>query len=81
MKETIEKTKEMISVIIKSKDPFVRKAIAELGYSLDILINDEHWMVRRAVAEHGYGLDILINDKDQRVRETVIVVNLNNHNN
>ncbi|MBT6472504.1 MAG: hypothetical protein HOK52_14735 [Candidatus Marinimicrobia bacterium] len=34
--------------MIHSEDRFVRAAIAELGYGLDLLINDDDWLVRKA---------------------------------
>jgi len=56
---------------LKSKDSYVRKAVAEQGCGLDTLVNDENDWVRMAVAEQGYGLDVLINDEDFFVRITV----------
>jgi len=56
---------------ITSKNSYIRMAVAEQGYGLDVLINDEDHWVRAAVAKQGYGLDILIDDADCLVRQAV----------
>lgn len=57
--------------LIRSPRWYVRSAVADMGYELDILINDKCWEVRSAVARQGYRLDILINDEDHDVRKEV----------
>lgn len=49
-------------------EAYVRQAVADYGYCLDILIDDEDEDVRATVAKQGYGLDVLVNDEDWQVR-------------
>ena len=57
--------------LINDESWYVREAVANQGYGLDILINDEDWKIRSAIAEQKYGLDILINDEKSIVRAEV----------
>lgn len=57
--------------LIRNTSWYVRSAVADMGYELDILINDKSWEVRSAVARQGYGLDILVDDKCPDVRIAV----------
>lgn len=57
--------------LINHSSWYVRRIVAEQGYSLDTLINDKDERVRQAVALQGYGLNKLINDKHWSVRMAV----------
>ncbi len=57
--------------LIRSSCWYVRSAVADMGFEMDILINDKDYEVRCAVAKRGYRLDILINDEDYDVRLAV----------
>lgn len=63
--------KQNVESFISNGDAFVRSAVADQGYGLDVLISDKSAIVRKAVAEQGYGLDVLILDKDPNVRKAV----------
>ncbi len=56
---------------IRSSCWYVRSAVADMGFGLDILINDKVSEVRSAVARWGYGLEILVGDKSPDVRAAV----------
>lgn len=60
----------MVDRLINDPDPYVRIAVVEQGYRLDILINDSAAIVRNAVVHQNYGLDQLINDKNPSVAYT-----------
>ncbi len=71
-KEEISKYFEQnLQLLICHNKAYIRYAVAEQGYGLNVLINDKNWQVREAVAKQGYGLDILIHDEDWCVREAV----------
>ena len=57
--------------LIKSRDSYIRMAVAEQGCGLDTLLYDEDYIVREAVAGQGYGLDVLVHDENWFVREAV----------
>lgn len=50
---------------------FVREAVAERGFGLDILLEDTSPEVRRAVVKQGFRLDVLVNDEHYFVKSTV----------
>ena len=58
-------------VPLKDEYEFVRGAVAEQGYGLDVLIHDKTAWVRCAVARQGYGLDTLVCDENPWVRAAV----------
>lgn len=71
-KEDIKKYFEQkVQWLICHHKAYVREAIANQGYGLDVLINDEDYDVRVAVANQGYGLDVLVHDEDCDVRVAV----------
>jgi len=70
-KEINDYFKQNQKEFIESENWYVRSAVAEQGYGLDILVHDKDPNVRSAVAEQGYGLDRLINDEDWQVRTAV----------
>ena len=62
-KEEISKYFEQnLQLLICQDKAYIRQAVAEQGYGLNVLINDKNWQVREAVAKQGYGLDILVYD-------------------
>ncbi len=70
-KEEIKKYFEQnLQSLVCHDEAYVRKAVADQGYGINVLISDEAF-VRVAVANQGYGLDVLINDNDWHVREAV----------
>ena len=71
-KEEIKKYFELnLQSLVRHDEAYVRVAVANQSYGLDVLINDEDYDVRKAVANQGYGLDVLINDEDYDVRKAV----------
>lgn len=56
--------------MINDKNWYVRQAVANQGYGLDVLINDKDWHVREAVVRQGYGLDGLVKDKERYASRT-----------
>lgn len=71
-KEEIKKYFEQnVQSFVCYDEGYVREAVAEQGYGLDVLVNDKNWYVREAVAKQGYELDVLVNDKDWHVRKAV----------
>lgn len=50
---------------------FVREAVANRGFGLDILLTDPSVEVRAAVAKQGYGLSTLVNDEHYVVKSAV----------
>ena len=67
----MENCEELLDKLINNEDPYVRLAVVEQGFGLEILINDEDWHVRKAVAEQGFGLEKLVNDEDWHVVDAV----------
>ncbi len=68
-KEEIKKYFEQnLQSLVRHDEAYVRQAVAEQGYGLDVLINDGNYNVRQAVAEQGYGLEVLVYDEDCDVR-------------
>ena len=49
--------------LVKSRDPYIRMAVAEQGCGLDTLLYDKDYKVRTAVAGQGYRLDELFKTK------------------
>lgn len=73
--EAIEEAKEQedfpFANYIHHRHAYVRRAVAQQGYGLDVLVNDNDWWVREAVAYKGYGLEQLVSDENCMVRAAV----------
>lgn len=61
---------DLLERLLRDESAYVRGAVANLGYGLEVLLTDGDGYVRMCVLNQGYGLEQLVDDPVWMVRET-----------